>query len=490
MEEWTKKSEDYQALPEGEISEDLAHCFEVFVDDFIGIAVPHTKEDLNHLSRALLHSIHDLFPASKSEPDQDPISLKKLRKGEGAWMVRKDILGWTFDGKNKTMELEEEKRSKLMATTKAALRAKHGVPFKDFNRMTGKMRHAAMGVPGSEGVFTPFNRVLARQPSHVWFRKGSDLTDALKAWRAISKEALKRPTHVKQLRPGDPEVGGVVDASKEGAGGVVFGITTACVPTVFRVEWPESIKAQLQTEDNPGGTITNSDLEMAGLVLLWLVIEHVVKDLRHKHVLMLSDNSPSVGWIDRMASKRSTPASKLLRALAYRINAKEACPLTPLHIPGVHNRIADIPSRSFGYKHAWHFRDDQKFLTFFNKTFPLPHQQSWAMCQLSSGIQSRCVRALATKESEMRVWQKLPEIGKSFGGTGKTSHGLWEWILTSSQSVSDGKKKQGPSSRSEASSGRAFVEMVNRSLAQLLEERSPQLERRSPWLVTERTHSR
>ena len=114
-------------------------------------------------------------------------------------MVQKDILGWTFDGKNKTMELEEEKRSKLMATTKAAIRAKHGVPFKDFNRMTGKMRHAAMGVPGSEGVFTPFNRVLARQPSHVWFRKGSDLTDALKAWRAISKEALKRPTHVRQL---------------------------------------------------------------------------------------------------------------------------------------------------------------------------------------------------------------------------------------------------------------------------------------------------
>ena len=191
-----------------------------------------------------------------------------------------------------------------------------------------------------------------------------------------------------------------------------------------------------------------------------------------------------------MASKRSTPASKLLRALAYRINAKEACPLTPLHIPGVHNRIADIPSRSFGYKHAWHFRDDQKFLTFFNKTFPLPHQQSWAMCQLSSGIQSRCVRALATKESEMRVWQRLPEIGKSFGGTGKTSQGLWEWILTSSQSALDGKKKQGHSSRSEDSSGRAFVEMVNRSLAQLLEERSPQLERRSPWLVTERTHSR
>ena len=74
--------------------------------------------------------------------------------------------------------------------------------------------------------------------------------------------------------PGDPEVAGIVDASKEGAGGVVFGMTLACVPTVFRMEWPQEVRNQLQTEDNPEGTITNSDLEMADLVLLWLVIEH------------------------------------------------------------------------------------------------------------------------------------------------------------------------------------------------------------------------
>ena len=112
---------------------------------------------------------------------------------------------------------------------------------------------------------------------------------------------------------------------------MVFGITHKCVPTVFRMEWPKEVRDQLQTEQNPGGKITNSDLEMAGLILLWLVIEHVVQDLRHKHILMLSDNSPSVSWMDRMASKRSRPAGKLLRVLAYRINVKEAC-LIPHYI--------------------------------------------------------------------------------------------------------------------------------------------------------------
>ena len=298
-------------------------------------------------------------------------------------MVRKDILGWTFDGRNKTMELEEGKFHKLMTSTKAALRAKQGVPFPDFRKLTGKMRNASMGVPGTNGLFSPFNRVLAQQPRTVWFRKGSELTTALRDWRAIFKLALTRPTHVKQLAPGDPEVAGIVDASKEGVGGVVFGITYKCKPTVFRMEWPEEVRALLQTDDNPGGTITNSDLEMAGLILLWLVIEYVVKNLRHRHTLLLSDNSPSVSWVDRMASKRSRPAGELLRALAYRINAKEACPLTPLHIPGVHNRIADIPSRSFGYKKEWCFCDDKDFLTFFNKTFPLPNQQCWSLCELS-----------------------------------------------------------------------------------------------------------
>ena len=62
------------------------------------------------------------------------------------------------------MELEEDKLQKLMATTKSALRAKQGVRFEEFRKMTGKMRHASMGVPGTNGLFSPFNRVLAQQP--------------------------------------------------------------------------------------------------------------------------------------------------------------------------------------------------------------------------------------------------------------------------------------------------------------------------------------
>jgi hypothetical protein len=40
--------------------------------------------------------------------EDDPISLKKLLKREGAWDIIKEILGFVFNGNNKTMWLAEE----------------------------------------------------------------------------------------------------------------------------------------------------------------------------------------------------------------------------------------------------------------------------------------------------------------------------------------------------------------------------------------------
>ena len=64
------------------------------------------------------------------------------------------------------------------------------------------------------------------------------------------------------------------DASSHGAGGVIFGENEDCVPTVFRWEWSQDVKEQYKSEE-----ITNSDLEMAGLILLWLVMEQVCGNL-------------------------------------------------------------------------------------------------------------------------------------------------------------------------------------------------------------------
>eukprot|EP00978_Attheya_sp_CCMP212_P046624 scaffold402300_cov43-Attheya_sp.AAC.1 len=56
---------------------------------------------------------------------------------------------------------------------------------------------------------------------------------------------------------------GYRDASAFGTDGVWFSGLLSLTPTVWRVEWPSDITANVVFDKNPDGTITNSDLEMA-----------------------------------------------------------------------------------------------------------------------------------------------------------------------------------------------------------------------------------
>ncbi len=76
---------------------------------------------------------------------------------------------------------------------------------------------------------------------------------------------------------------------------------------MFRLQWPEDIK-----EAYKANKITNSDLEMAGLFLLWLVMGAVCPNLRTAYAALWSDNSPTVGWVRRLAAKRPLVAMQLL----------------------------------------------------------------------------------------------------------------------------------------------------------------------------------
>jgi hypothetical protein len=165
---------------------------------------------------------------------------------------------------------------------------------------------------------------------------------------------------------------GVKDALIHGVGGIIVGDEKACVPTVFRLEWPQDIKDEvLKTNANKKGKQTNSDLECAGLLLLFLVMEVVCKFIPGDHILLFSDNSPAVHWVHRLAAKGSLVAGQLLRALALRMKKNRVSPLTPMHVKGEENPMTDNPSRSFGSEAKWHCRTDAELLTLFN-SFSLP----------------------------------------------------------------------------------------------------------------------
>ena len=145
-----------------------------------------------------------------------------------------------------------------------------------------------------------------------------------------------------------PDFVGVKNASGHGVGGIIVGKNMACTPTVFCMEWPDDVKADIITERNPNGRITNSDLEMAGLLLLFLVMEEACQLQLGSHIALFSDNQPMVHWAQRITSNSLAVAGQLLQALTLRMKLKGVSPLTTLHITGKQNAMTDIPSRSFG----------------------------------------------------------------------------------------------------------------------------------------------
>ena len=73
---------------------------EVFCDNFIHMAQTSDTTQLPHLSRALLHGIHSMFPQPQvsGHNGKDKISKNKLESGKDKWAVRKEVLGWMVDG--------------------------------------------------------------------------------------------------------------------------------------------------------------------------------------------------------------------------------------------------------------------------------------------------------------------------------------------------------------------------------------------------------
>lgn len=256
-----------------------------------------------------------------------------------------------------------------------------------------------------------------------------------------------------------------------------------CVPTVFRFEWPQWVKDDLVSDANPKGRLTNSDLECAGLLMLWLIMEDVCTLEPGCHVALFSDNQPTVHWVQRLASKSSKVAAQLLRALALRLKKTGASPLTPLHIAGKNNAMTDIPSRSFGSEPQWHCKTDTDLLNLFNKTFPLPNQASWTVYSPTNAICMRVLSVLQMKHSSMEEWRRLPKRGRHTGARGAPSSSLWEWTL--SFRTSDTETESAASQDLPGSLGPVSLDTDDVFKLEQYLRRSRPLARRSQWPATE-----
>jgi hypothetical protein len=204
-------------------------------------------------------------------------------------------------------------------------------------------------------------------------KQNPTLRDALSNFCMLICILCNHPTNCKELIINVPGYIGYCNASKLGAGGVWLSGSLLLPPVVWRIEWPMDIQQQMVSYDNPNGSISNLDLEMAGMLAHYLVLEHLVS-LHHVHVAAWCDNTPTVSLTNKLSFSRSRVAGRLVRALALRIYANEASPLISVSIAGVDNKMADMASSTFSRHPAapntFHITD-KEFLQSFSASFPL-----------------------------------------------------------------------------------------------------------------------
>ena len=419
-----------QSLDDPTLREKFFHLFEVFVDDYIGLVQSTDESILRHHSRALLHGIHQIFPppiATGHASKDDPISLKKLIiEGDGIWDTVKEILGWIFNGLERTMQLPPHKVKTLRDTIKQTLRQGR-IELKAFESLVGKCQHACLGIPGGRALLPPLYKALAAATKTnqrtVHIHPKSAQANALADLHTFFKLLGDNPIHCQQLVPGQPAYLGYCDSCKYGTGGIWLSGVNNIHPLVWRIKWPQAIVDRVTN-----GTVTINDLEMAGILLQYLLLEQLVP-MKYLHTAVWCDNTSAVIWTTKMSSSKSLIGQQLTRALAARMITNKSSHLAALSIAGIDNPLADLASRSFRKTGARGNYDltDTAFLAKFNSDFALQQNNSWLLLRLHNNVSSLVFSVLLGNTPPMGSWLRLKKSACDIGLTGPTSPADVTW---------------------------------------------------------------
>jgi hypothetical protein len=390
---------------------------DVYIDDIIGLYQPDSMPAKQFI-RHIFHNIDRVFrPLDQKDPATrtEPISTKKLLKGDGDLTTRKIILGWVLDTSQYTIELTERRLNRLLELLQDLPRSRKRISTKTWQKVLGELRSMAPAIAGSRGLFGPLQKVLRTNSKRVHLT--TDAHDFLDDFRWLAKNLYDRPTRIFELIPSPPQVIGTTDASGNGFGGTFFVPTEQSTPSepsyrsyVWRYRLPDNVRSKLISETNPTGSITNSDLELAAAVVHTDVVA-MQYNITETTVASLHDNTPTVFWQRRGSTTHTGPAAYLLRLHALHVRQFRYIS-THDYIPGHINTMADYASRSFDLT-------PNEFLTNFNSLFPQPYP--WIECTPRFEMISLVTWALSKKRSKPELLLHGPPKPRIHGNCGWNS---------------------------------------------------------------------
>ena len=116
-------------------------------------------------------------------------------------------------------------------------------------------------------------------------------------------------------------------------------------PVLWRLPWPSWVSGKLVTAENPGGTISNSDLELAG-GLIQLECAAQTLDVRERTVVSRGDNLNTTFWERKGNTTTDSVPAYLLRL--FGLHQRYHCYVPRFnYISGKSNLVADSLSRNF-----------------------------------------------------------------------------------------------------------------------------------------------
>ena len=133
------------------------------------------------------------------------------------------------------------------------------------------------------------------------------------------------PTQIAEVVPTPPTYYGSMYAAKTGMGGVWFKpgppeplelqppkLEQSTALTLWRQQFSQKIQSQIASSKNPNGTITNSDLELAGTITHDDILANAVP-ITNLTTFGLCDNTPAVTWRTKGSYTITGPAAYLLQ---------------------------------------------------------------------------------------------------------------------------------------------------------------------------------
>jgi len=203
---------------------------DVYVDDFILLAQGGRRR-MRRLRRVLFHCIDMVFRAPDGQDDEwkkDPISLKKLLKGDGALETVKVILGWLVDTVAGTIELPPNRVERLKEILAAFPRSRKTCPKKDLHKLVGELRSMILALPGGVGCLSWLQETLKTANKRVYLNQ--HFHDAIEDFKWLAEDITSRPTRLAEVVPEAPTLVGTVDAWAPAWAACGYPMAKPCTP--------------------------------------------------------------------------------------------------------------------------------------------------------------------------------------------------------------------------------------------------------------------